>query len=115
MLKLSSTAALAVFALFLVGCASQTGKTLVTYGRGVSDIPAPVQADKAGTYSVWAADAVTPVTSVKLDAGDTYGFRAEAKTGDVVAFFKTATREQEIPLKEWIATSFSWKYQKSAK
>jgi hypothetical protein len=63
-------------ALFLVGCGSQPGKTIVTQGSNAE--PVMQSAPQNGTYKLYTTMSPNPTTTVRLRAGDRLGFeRAE--------------------------------------
>jgi hypothetical protein len=97
-----------------VGCGAQPGKSTMTLSRGKNP-PPPAEALADGVYAVYASNGTTPIYSLRLKEGDTYGFRKNAD-GTQVAFAKKRNEDERvIPLEARLATSYMWKFQAEKK
>ena len=96
-----------VVALGAVGCGSQPGKTLQTYGRGKTPPPTATLGEDA-TLALYPSNGTTPIYTARLSRGDEYGFRQEGDRTVAVAGEKT------IPLEGKLTTSWYWKKQKGS-
>ena len=67
----------AAIAMFIVGCGSQSGKTIVTQGANAE--PVMGNAPEDGTYKLYTAFSPNPTTTVNLKKDDKLGFQ---KTSD---------------------------------
>jgi len=85
------------------GCGLQPGTTTITFAGGKNS-PPPIEASESATYALYASNSGNALYTVFLKRGEEYGFR-KAADGSVVAF----ARDREIPLQNWLATSYFWK------
>ena len=88
------------------GCGTREGQKVVTYSVNTTELPAPVTVNKAGTYSLYPDDGISPLEKVQLSGGEQIGFR-RASDGRVVAF----AGDKEFSINNVLAQEYMWKYQ----
>src|SRR3954465_2473013 len=91
-----------LFAMTVIGCGAQPGKTVQTYTRGKTP-PPMTTAETGGAYAIYASNGLNPITTVHLNEGDQYGF-VKHDDGKVFAVAKG----QEIALENRLATAYYW-------
>jgi hypothetical protein len=84
------TSALFGLLLLVAGCGSQKGKTVFTAGPNSGDVVGP--APESGTYVLYTAMSANPTLTVKLNQGDTLGFR---KVGDHIQAVYTVDKQEK--------------------
>jgi hypothetical protein len=96
----------ALVAMVLGGCGLQSGKTMMSLGKGDS-VPPLANADETAYYAVYPNTGANPIRRIKLQRGDTYGFIERDGKRFAVA------RDVEIPLESTLATGYYWKMEKN--
>ena len=107
MSRVSLAVAALAMTVLLVGCGTQSGKTVVKYEKG-STLPNITQAPDDGTYALYSTWDTTAITSFALNKGDRLGFDHGA--GDQVV---AVAGNNTYPVKTTTMTgSYYWKRQK---